>query len=198
MNAPPAAAPLKPWPLFRSFAGWRWRDLGPDAVAGLTLAAIAIPEQMATARLGGVPAADRLHRAAGRRGRLRRLRRFAADVGRRRFDHRADLRRRAGAAGDRRLAALRRRRGGAGARRRPRAGARRRARPRLRRRSAVDSGHDRLSRRHRRAHRRQPGAGAASASRRPAARSSPRSSRSPARSARPACRRSASACSCWR
>ena len=55
MNAPPAAAPLKPWPLFRSFAGWRWRDLGPDAVAGLTLAAIAIPEQMATARLAGFP-----------------------------------------------------------------------------------------------------------------------------------------------
>jgi len=55
MNAPPAAAPPKPWPLFRSFAGWRWRDLGPDAVAGLTLAAIAIPEQMATARLAGFP-----------------------------------------------------------------------------------------------------------------------------------------------
>ena len=55
MNAPPAAAPPKPWPLFRSFAGWRWRDLAPDAVAGLTLAAIAIPEQMATARLAGFP-----------------------------------------------------------------------------------------------------------------------------------------------
>jgi SulP family sulfate permease len=43
----------RPWPLFRSFVGWRLRDLGPDVVAGLTLAAIAIPEQMATARLGG-------------------------------------------------------------------------------------------------------------------------------------------------
>ena len=42
-----------PWALFQSFAGWRLSDLGPDVVAGLTLAAIAIPEQMATARLGG-------------------------------------------------------------------------------------------------------------------------------------------------
>ncbi len=43
----------KPWPIFPSFAGWRLADLGPDLIAGLTLAAIAIPEQMATARLGG-------------------------------------------------------------------------------------------------------------------------------------------------
>jgi MFS superfamily sulfate permease-like transporter len=40
------------WPLFRGLAGWRPADLGPDAIAGVTLAAIAIPEQMATARLG--------------------------------------------------------------------------------------------------------------------------------------------------
>ncbi len=33
--------------------GWRWKDLGGDVAAGLTLAAIAIPEQMATSRLGG-------------------------------------------------------------------------------------------------------------------------------------------------
>ena len=39
------------WPLFRSF---RAADLPRDLVAGLTLAAIAIPEQMATARLGGL------------------------------------------------------------------------------------------------------------------------------------------------
>jgi MFS superfamily sulfate permease-like transporter len=39
----------------RSFAGWRPHDFGADAVAGLTLAAIAIPEQMATARLAGFP-----------------------------------------------------------------------------------------------------------------------------------------------
>jgi SulP family sulfate permease len=38
-----------------TFAGWRPRDLAPDMLAGLTLAAIAIPEQMATARLAGAP-----------------------------------------------------------------------------------------------------------------------------------------------
>ncbi|HLW89957.1 MAG TPA: SulP family inorganic anion transporter, partial [Roseiarcus sp.] len=48
-------AAAKPWPLFRGFAGWRPADLGADVIAGLTLAAIAIPEQMATARLGGLP-----------------------------------------------------------------------------------------------------------------------------------------------
>ncbi|HWF01732.1 MAG TPA: SulP family inorganic anion transporter [Caulobacteraceae bacterium] len=42
-------------PIFRGFAGWRAADLGPDLLAGLTLAAIAIPEQMATARLAGLP-----------------------------------------------------------------------------------------------------------------------------------------------
>ncbi|PTM93542.1 SulP family inorganic anion transporter [Mycoplana dimorpha] len=38
--------------LFASLRGWSGKDLGGDALAGLTLAAIAIPEQMATARLG--------------------------------------------------------------------------------------------------------------------------------------------------
>jgi MFS superfamily sulfate permease-like transporter len=51
--SPPGGAKTTRWPLFRSFAGWRIGDLGADAIAGLTLAAIAIPEQMATARLGG-------------------------------------------------------------------------------------------------------------------------------------------------
>jgi MFS superfamily sulfate permease-like transporter len=41
------------WPLFRSLASYRIALLPADLVAGLTLAAIAIPEQMATARLGG-------------------------------------------------------------------------------------------------------------------------------------------------
>jgi SulP family sulfate permease len=41
------------WPLFRSLRGYRAGDLPADLIAGLTLAAIAIPEQMATARLGG-------------------------------------------------------------------------------------------------------------------------------------------------
>jgi SulP family sulfate permease len=41
------------WPAFRSLASYRPSDLPGDLIAGLTLAAIAIPEQMATARLGG-------------------------------------------------------------------------------------------------------------------------------------------------
>ncbi len=53
-SASPADAP-RPWAVLRSFAGWRPSDFGADAVAGLTLAAIAIPEQMATARLAGLP-----------------------------------------------------------------------------------------------------------------------------------------------
>jgi len=44
-----------PWPLFRSLAGYRPGFIAPDLIAGLTLAAIVIPEQMATARLGGLP-----------------------------------------------------------------------------------------------------------------------------------------------
>jgi sulfate permease, SulP family len=43
----------KPWPLFPSLSGYRAGSFRYDVVAGLTLAAIAIPEQMATARLGG-------------------------------------------------------------------------------------------------------------------------------------------------
>jgi SulP family sulfate permease len=50
-------APLRagrPWFVLRSFDGWRPGDLGADVVAGLTLAAIAIPSQMATARLANL------------------------------------------------------------------------------------------------------------------------------------------------
>src|SRR3984885_14345916 len=43
----------KAWPVFRSLANYRLPYLRGDLFAGLTLAAIAIPEQMATARLGG-------------------------------------------------------------------------------------------------------------------------------------------------
>ena len=43
----------KTWSIFRSLAGYRAAFLSRDLFAGLTLAAIAIPEQMATARLGG-------------------------------------------------------------------------------------------------------------------------------------------------
>jgi len=41
------------WPLLRSLRGWTVSALPADLAAGLTLAAIAIPEQMATAKLGG-------------------------------------------------------------------------------------------------------------------------------------------------
>src|ERR1700676_1073622 len=49
-----AAGVSKTWPVFRSLGGYRLQFLSRDLFAGLTLAAIAIPEQMATARLGGV------------------------------------------------------------------------------------------------------------------------------------------------
>src|ERR1700692_3468318 len=42
-------------PVFRSRQSYRLQFLTHDLFAGLTLAAIAIPEQMATARLGGFP-----------------------------------------------------------------------------------------------------------------------------------------------
>jgi sulfate permease, SulP family len=43
------------WPLFASLASYRAADISGDLAAGLTLAAIAIPEQMATARLANFP-----------------------------------------------------------------------------------------------------------------------------------------------
>ena len=46
---------VNPAPLARGFAGYSARWLGADLLAGLTLAAVAIPEQMATARLAGLP-----------------------------------------------------------------------------------------------------------------------------------------------
>ena len=52
-----SAAPVRagrPWFVLRSFDGWRSGDLSADVVAGLTLAAIAIPSQMATARLANL------------------------------------------------------------------------------------------------------------------------------------------------
>jgi sulfate permease, SulP family len=48
-----AAGVSKAWPVFRSLNGYRLQFISRDLFAGLTLAAIAIPEQMATARLGG-------------------------------------------------------------------------------------------------------------------------------------------------
>ena len=48
------ARPDSDWPIFSSLRSFRPSYLTGDLIAGLTLAAIAIPEQMATARLGGV------------------------------------------------------------------------------------------------------------------------------------------------
>src|SRR5258707_1284340 len=48
-----ADKPRRSWPIFGSLASFRASDVPGDLIAGLTLAAIAIPEQMATARLGG-------------------------------------------------------------------------------------------------------------------------------------------------
>ena len=50
---PGAAGANKRWPVLGSLASYRTSFLTRDLIAGLTLAAIAIPEQMATARLGG-------------------------------------------------------------------------------------------------------------------------------------------------
>jgi SulP family sulfate permease len=47
-------AASRPWPAFRALQGFRPDWVGRDLLAGLTLAAIAIPEQMATARLAGL------------------------------------------------------------------------------------------------------------------------------------------------
>jgi sulfate permease, SulP family len=50
-----ASVPDPRWVALRSFAGYRAAFIGPDLIAGVTLAAIAIPEQMATAKLGSLP-----------------------------------------------------------------------------------------------------------------------------------------------
>jgi MFS superfamily sulfate permease-like transporter len=52
-GSPQSSAGGRPWPVFRSLANYRAQFFSRDLFAGLTLAAIAIPEQMATARLGG-------------------------------------------------------------------------------------------------------------------------------------------------
>src|SRR5690349_5546195 len=52
MSTEATPQPERQWPVFRSLRSFRAADLPGDLIAGLTLAAIAIPEQMATARLG--------------------------------------------------------------------------------------------------------------------------------------------------
>ncbi|QUD90450.1 SulP family inorganic anion transporter [Phenylobacterium montanum] len=49
----PKARPA--WPVFQALQGVTMAELGGDLIAGATLAAIAIPEQIATAQLGGLP-----------------------------------------------------------------------------------------------------------------------------------------------
>ena len=49
------SSPRTAWPLLRGLTSWKMGDLWPDLLAGATLAAISIPEQMATARLAGFP-----------------------------------------------------------------------------------------------------------------------------------------------
>lgn len=48
-----SVAKTRGWPLLRSLQGYQPSYLAHDLAAGLTLAAIAIPEQLATSRLGG-------------------------------------------------------------------------------------------------------------------------------------------------
>ncbi|MGH6701943.1 MAG: SulP family inorganic anion transporter [Bradyrhizobium sp.] len=48
-----AAGRINAWPVLRSLQGYRLAFLTSDLVAGITLTAIAIPEQLATSRLGG-------------------------------------------------------------------------------------------------------------------------------------------------
>jgi SulP family sulfate permease len=52
-GSPDSGLAGKAWPAFSSLQSYRPQFLTHDLFAGLTLAAIAIPEQMATARLGG-------------------------------------------------------------------------------------------------------------------------------------------------
>jgi MFS superfamily sulfate permease-like transporter len=47
--------PDRRWPIFATLAGYGAGDVKGDLAAGLTLVAISVPEQMATARLGGFP-----------------------------------------------------------------------------------------------------------------------------------------------
>ena len=44
-----------------TLCGYEAKWIGPDVLAGLTLVAIALPEQMATARLANMPAAAGLY-----------------------------------------------------------------------------------------------------------------------------------------
>src|SRR5476649_122722 len=69
-QSPPVSPPARPLPvahwLFATLRGMTLRALPADLIAGLTLVAIAIPEQLATARLAGMaPEAGLFAFAAG-------------------------------------------------------------------------------------------------------------------------------------
>jgi sulfate permease, SulP family len=49
------------WPVLPTLAGYERSWLTPDVLAGLTLVAVAVPEQMATAHLAGMPTVDGLY-----------------------------------------------------------------------------------------------------------------------------------------
>jgi sulfate permease, SulP family len=51
----PASSIKSAWPILQAFAGYRLSSVPADLISGLTLAAIAIPAQMATAKLAGFP-----------------------------------------------------------------------------------------------------------------------------------------------
>ena len=137
-----SAGASKAWPVFRSLQAYRLQFFTHDLFAGLTLAAIAIPEQMATARLGGFTPADRLFRLSGGLAGVRRVRQQSLPVLRRGFDHHADLCRRACGSGRVRLAGISGAGGGAGADGRASAARRRHVPAGLDRGSALDTGDD--------------------------------------------------------
>ena len=77
--------------LFSSFEGWSRDGISQDILAGLTLAAITIPEQMATAKLGGFEPQIGFYAFIGAT-----IGFVALGAGRRRLNHNADIRGNAG------------------------------------------------------------------------------------------------------
>ena len=95
-------------PLFTSLQGYQRSWASADLAAGLTLLVIAVPEQLATSRLAGMPPITGFYAfVAGTRA-LRPPGLQPADVGRGRLDDRAAVRRRRGRPRPDGIAALRR------------------------------------------------------------------------------------------
>ena len=156
----------KPWPLFRSFQGVGLSGFRFDLVAGLTLAAIVIPDPNGHRPARRFRARCRLFRLYRRIDRLRGVWLEPLSLGGRGFHDHADLRGLAGVAGSRWFRGLfrtRRRPCPAG---RPDAYAGRRVSGGLGGRSSVHSGRDGVSRGHRHPYRDLASAGAAGSARR--------------------------------